>query len=163
MTKEEKRIQTDRMRYTKNKFSSRLVLLAIVFDALYFVSIYRSDVGSYYYSWVIGASIIYNLLFMLAAFLASEGVKNRRNGYTVMLTLLGVMQFARIFYIPMKAHGATVTVQSQELSVMSDGQFTLVVVCLAASGALCIAAAVTSAIQNRTLAAYMRSIENKPA
>ncbi len=163
MTKEEKRIQTDRMRYTKNKFSSRLVLLAIVFDALYFVSIYKSDVGSYYYSWVIGASIIYNLLFMLAAFLASEGVKNRRNGYTVMLTLLGVMQFARIFYIPMKAHGATVTVQSQELSVMSDGQFTLVVVCLAVSGALCIAAAVTSAIQNRTLAAYMRSIENKPA
>lgn len=163
MTKEEKRIQTDRMRYTKNKFSSRLVLLAIVFDALYFVSIYKSDVGSYYYSWVIGASIIYNLLFMLAAFLASEGVKNRRNGYTVMLTLLGVMQFARIFYIPMKAHGATVTVQSQALPVMSDGQFTLVVVCLAVSGALCITAAVTSAIQNRTLAEYMRSIENKPA
>ena len=55
---EDRIIKTDRMRYTKNTASSRLALLAIVFDVLYFVSIYQSDVGSYYYSIIIGASVI---------------------------------------------------------------------------------------------------------
>ena len=67
MTPEERTIQKDRMRYTKDKLSANLVLAAIVLDALYFVSIYQTDVGTYYYTWVIGASIIYNLLFMLSA------------------------------------------------------------------------------------------------
>ena len=42
--------QTDRMRYTKNTASSRMALLAIVFDVLFFVSIYKSDVGTHYYT-----------------------------------------------------------------------------------------------------------------
>ena len=46
MTRDDLTIKRDRMRYTKDKTSSRLVLLAIVLDALYFVSIYKSDVGS---------------------------------------------------------------------------------------------------------------------
>ena len=68
-------IKKDRLRFTKNVLSSNLTLLAIVFNALYFVSIYKSDVGSYYYTWMIGISVVYNLLFMLAAFLspAEEG------------------------------------------------------------------------------------------
>ena len=69
-------IKKDRMRFIKNKMSSNLILLAIVANALYFVSIYRSDVGNYYYKIFIGASIVYNLVFMLTAFLSSEGVKN---------------------------------------------------------------------------------------
>lgn len=63
-----KTIQMDRMRYTKNTLSANLVLLAIVADALYFVSLYQSDVGTYYYNILIGASVVYNLVFMLAAF-----------------------------------------------------------------------------------------------
>ena len=68
---ETKTIQLDRMRYTKNVFSSRMVYLAILFDVLYFVSIYESDVGNWYYTWLIGLSIVYNLVFMLISFLAS--------------------------------------------------------------------------------------------
>ncbi|MBR1685838.1 MAG: hypothetical protein IJ708_11950, partial [Clostridia bacterium] len=49
-------VSLDRMRFIKNSFSSRMALLAIVFDVLYFISIYKSDVGSYYYSIPIGAS-----------------------------------------------------------------------------------------------------------
>ena len=63
-------IPLDRLRYTKNKLAADLVLLAIVFDVLYFVSLYKSDVGQYYYSMLIGVSIIYNLIFLLTAFLA---------------------------------------------------------------------------------------------
>ena len=39
-------IRTDRMRYEKNKTSSNLAILAIVFNALFFVSIYKSNVGT---------------------------------------------------------------------------------------------------------------------
>ena len=69
-------IKKDRLRFTKNKLSANLSLLAIVFNAFYFVSIYKSDVGNYYYKLIIGISVVYNLLFMLAAFLSSEGVKS---------------------------------------------------------------------------------------
>ena len=72
---DDRSVQLDRMRYTKNTASSRLALLAIVFDVLFFISIYKSDVGAYYYTMTIGGSIIYNLIFLLAAFLCSEGVK----------------------------------------------------------------------------------------
>lgn len=82
MTRENLAVSRDRMRYTKDKLSANLVLAAIVLDALYFVSIYQSDVSTWYYNWVIGASIILNLLFLLTAFLASEGVKSRKSGFT---------------------------------------------------------------------------------
>ena len=48
MTPEERLIKTDRMRYTKDKFAANLILLAILLDALYFISIYKTDVGTYY-------------------------------------------------------------------------------------------------------------------
>lgn len=159
MSQDNRLVKKDRMRYTKDKLSSNLVLLAIVFDVLYFVSIYQTDVGSYYYTWMIGASIIYNLLFMLSAFLASEGVKNRKTGYTGLLLAIGVMQIVRIFYLPAKAHSAVVVVSGAEVTVMGGGQYAYVVVCLAVSAVCCLVAAATSYINNKTLAEYMRSIE----
>ena len=161
MTLEERNIKVDRMRYTKDKTSSMLIMLAIVLDALYFVSIYKTDVGTYYYTWVIGASIVYNLLFLLMAFLASEGVKNRKTGYTGMLIGLGVMQFVRIFYLPAKAHAATVEIQKEVVEVMSNSQYYTVVALLAVSGVLCIAGAIISFINNKTLADYNRAMGNK--
>lgn len=159
MTQENQLIKKDRMRFTKDKLSANLLIAAIVFDCLYFVSIYKTDVGSYYYTWVIGASIIYNLLFLLIAFLASEGVKNRKTGYSGLLAGIGLMQFVRMFYLPAKAHAALVTVNGQEVTAMGDGQYLYVLVCLAVSGICCVVAAVTSYINNKTLADYMRSIE----
>lgn len=163
MTQEEKLIKYDRMRYTKDKTSANLVLAAIVLDCLYFVSIYKSDVGSYYYTWVIGASIIYNLLFLLTAFLASEGVKNRKTGYTAMLICIGIMQVVRIFYLPAMAHSATVTINGVDTAVMADSQYYYVVACLAISAVCCVAAAVNSHINNKNLADYMRTLENQSA
>ena len=84
---EQKQIRLDRMRYTKNTRSSRLALLAIVFDVLYFVSIYSSDVGSWYYSLLIGASIVYNLLFMLMAFLSSASSPTMIYSCLVIITM----------------------------------------------------------------------------
>lgn len=159
MTQDVKTLKKDRMLYTKDKLSANLIIFAIVFDALYFISIYKMDIGSYYYTWEIGASIIINLLFLLSAFLASEGVKNRRSGYTGMLIFLGILQFIRVTQLPARAHAATV----EGARVMEDGQYYYVIGCLIASGVCCIVAAVTSYINNRTLQQYIKSLENKSA
>lgn len=163
MTQNDLFIKRDRMRYTKDSFSSGLVLLAIVFDVLYFVSIYQTDVGRYYYTWMIGASVIYNLLFLLIAFLASQGVKSRKDGYGVTLLVIGLLQVGRIFYLPANAREATVEIGEEVLEVMSTGQYTYVVICLAASAVCCVVAAVSSYISNQQLAQHMRELEKQSA
>ena len=96
---EEVYIRKDRMRFTKNTLASTLAIVAIVFDVLYFLNIYKSDVnhnvGNFYYQIRIGGSIILNLLFMLAAFLSSEGIKNYKVSYGYVLGVLGVIQLVR--------------------------------------------------------------------
>ena len=96
---EDRAIRLDRMRFIKNTLSSSLALLAILFNVFYFINIYKSDihtnVGNFYYQIRIGASIIYNLIFMLAAFLSSEGIKNYKIQYAYILAALGIGQIAR--------------------------------------------------------------------
>ena len=145
MTQNIQNVAVDRLRYTKDSFSSTMAILAIVFDCLFFVSIYQSDVGTYYYTWMIGVSIVYNLVFLLAAFLASESVKNRKSGYSGILILLGVVQFARIFILPAQARAATALINGVEVPVMGSKQFIYVTACLVLSGVCCIVAAVVSA------------------
>lgn len=154
-------IKKDRLRFTKNKLSANLTYLAIVVNALYFVSIYSSDVGTWYYKYLIGISVLYNLIFMLVAFLASEGVKNYNLGYGVALGVLGVGQIIRIFILPMSAHTETIKLGEIEQIVMSDGQFLLVSVYLIASAALCIIAGVVAVAKTTTLRAYEAELEKR--
>lgn len=154
-------IKKDRLRFTKNVFSSNLTLLAIVFNALYFVSIYRSDVGSYYYTWMTGISVVYNLLFMLAAFLSSEGVKAYKLGYSFVLIGLGAGQLIRILIIPVKAHGTTISMNGEEVAAMGDSQFMWVCIFLIASAALCIIAGLVSFAKTRTLTSYLAELSER--
>ena len=163
MTQEERSIQTDRMRYTQDTMSANLVLVAIVMDALYFVSIYQSDVSTWYYNWVLGASIICNLLFLLTAFLASEGVKSRKTGFTLPLIALGIFQVVRIFYLPALAHSSTVVIAGEEIAVMGDSQYFYTIVCLAVSAVCCVVAAVISHMNNKKLADHMKTLETQSA
>lgn len=160
---EEKSIRLDRMRYTKNTLASSLAVLAIVFDVFYFISIYESNVGSWYYNILIGASILYNLVFMLAAFLSSEGIKNYKIGYSYAMIVLGILQLVRIFIYPMKAHAAAVTIQEQAVIVMETRQFIFCVVWLLASAACLLAGAVVGMIRSRQLRAYNASLDAKAA
>ena len=149
----DREIRTDRMRFVKNTSSSRLCYLAILLNVLYFISIYKSDVGSWYYQILVGGSIVYNLLFMLMAFLASEGVKNYQANFSWLLYVLGILQVARIFILPMQAHQAVIKIGSAEMVVMQTPQFIRCVVYLAGSAACLIAAAV---INQRKAAALAR-------
>ena len=94
---EEQLIQRDRMRFTKNTLSSGLALLAILFNVLYFVSIYKSDVGSYYYNILMGASVLYNLIFMLVVFLSSEGVKSYKAAFLTQVDFEALKKHAEMW------------------------------------------------------------------
>ena len=156
-------IRLDRMRYVKNTASSRLCYLAILLNVFYFVSIYKSDVGSWYYQILIGASIVYNLLFMLMAFLASEGVKNYQASYSKLLYGLGAGQIARIFILPLQAHQALVKIGGAETAVMGNGQFIRVIIYLAGSAACLLAAGVINQSKCTALAGHLKTLEAKEA
>lgn len=160
MTQEERLIQKDRMRFIKNKLPANLAILAILFDVFYFVSIYQSDVRDYYYTMMIGGSILYNLVFMLACFLSSEGLKNYKMGYAWLIGVLGIGQIVRIFVIPAQAHATELKKVGR---VMGDSQYAFVVVCLVVSAACCLAAAVIGGIRSKTLKQYLAELETKSA
>ncbi len=162
-TQDERFIARDRMRFIKNTQSSSLCYLGILFDVFYFVNLFKSDVGSYYYTIQIGIAIVYNLIFLLVAFLASEGVKNYKKSYSYILFVVGALQFARIFYIPAKAHGATTLINNVETTVMGNGQFTTIVVYLCISGICLLLAGWINLKKCNALEEHMKSIEGQVA
>ncbi len=149
-------LKKDRMRFVKNKTSSNLAYLAIIFNVLYFISIYSSDVGNHYYTILIGVSVVYNLLFLLAAFLSSEGLKNYKISYAVVIAVIGAMQIVRIFGFPID--GITNTI-SDGTKVMSTGQFVYVVCMLSLSATCAIASGVIGIVRAKELEAYKKSIQ----
>lgn len=149
-------IKKDRLRYTKNKMSSSMTYLAILFNVLYFVNIYQSDVNTYYYTMTIGFSVLCNLVFLLVAFLSSEGVKNYKMNYALILILLGVVQIARMFGIPRMAHSAMTTIDAVEVLVMDDKQYMTVIILLALSAASCFVAGINGIIKTSVLQKYKK-------
>ena len=160
---EEKLIQRDRMRFVKNTMCANLCYIGLLFDVFYFVLLYRSDVGTYYYTIQIGASIVYNLLFLLIVFLASEEVKNYNKRYSYILLAVGAMQIVRIFVIPMSAHAAKIVVDSAEIAVMGNSQFIRSVIYLVVSAACLIVSAVVNIIRCSTLEAHNKYLESQKA
>ncbi len=154
---DDQNIKVDRMRYSKNTQSSRLALLGLVLDVLFFVSIYKfvckdsSNADNFYYTALMGASILYNLVFMLATFLASEGVKNYKPKFSYLLFFLGAVQIVRIFIYPVNAHAAP--------GVMGDFQFIRLIVYLVGSALCLIAAALINLGKSRALTAHIASME----
>jgi len=155
---DDKQVRLDRMRYTKNTLASGLALLSILFDVFFFISIYESNVGSWYYNILIGASILYNLIFLLAAFLCSEGIKNYKIGYSYVMIALGIGQIIRIFIYPVRAHGASVTIQEQAVTVMENPQFIRCVLYLAISAACLFVGAFVGMTRSKQLKAHLASL-----
>ena len=158
---EEKVIKRDRMRFVKNTLCSNLCYLGILLNVFYFVLLYRSDVGTYYYNIQIGASIVYNLLFLLIVFLSSEGVKNYGRSYSYILLAAGAMQIVRIFVIPLAAH--TTMIEGTGTAVMQSSQFIRSCIYLAVSAACLLISAVANLIRCRELDEHMKTLEAQGA
>ena len=152
-------IKKDRLRYTKNTASSTLALIAIIFNVLYFISIYdtlEELVGSYYYTYTMGFSVLCNLLFLLFTFLCSEGVKNYKYSYSVGLIFLGIFQLVRILGYPSDATKVTIGQSGQ--AVMTQDQFTWVIICLIVSAVFCFASSLVGFYKTYTLKKYLAQI-----
>ena len=156
MERDVKEIKKDRLLYTQNKISANLTYLGIVFGIFYFVSIYQSDVNNYYYTFTIGLSVIYNLMFLLIAFLSSEGLKNYKISYAFMIIAVGIMQIVRIWGIPMDAHTTMTIVEGIETLVMDDSQFQYCCIALIVSAACCILAGLIGIYKTVMLNNYKR-------
>ncbi len=174
MNEELTTIQQDRMRFTKNTTSSRLALLAIVFNVLFFISIYKVNDRAYY-TWMMGLSIVYNLVFMLAVFLSSEGVKNYKPKFSIVMILLAVGQIIRIFILPGTMHARLVNEAVPVLEdvihvfgynipvtvdnvVMSSGQYIRVVLYLLLSAVCLFAGAIINRRKSKALAAHIANL-----
>ena len=177
---EERLIRRDRMRFTKNTASSRLALLAILLNVLFFVSIYKVN-REEYYVWLMGVSILYNLVFMLAAFLASEGVKKYNVRYSVLMAVLGAGQMIRIFILPAIMHATVyeekipiykvskrmgqqiVGYDKIERLVMPDDQYTRLIVYLGISALCLLAGALINWHKSRELKAQIAASGSQQA
>lgn len=181
----------DLLRYKKNSAAAILTYFAIIFDVLFFASLYSSDYGTstnidmnvVFYKWLIGISVVYNLLFLLAGFLCSEGIKNYKKGYSYVLIVMGVLQVARIFIIPTIAAFGSVERMFEvgifsnfnfsdtqapiiegiglKAPIINEFKFYYMCCCLLASAALCIIAGVNSFIKSTTLQNYMAELKKK--
>ncbi len=159
MTNEDKIIRKDRLRFEKNKLSSGLTYLAILFNVFYFVNLYGYYNNTYYYKILIGASVLYNLIFLLTAFLASEGVKNYKINMSVILIVIGLLQIVRIFYIPLQAHNTILIIDLVERPVMTTGQFIFQVCCLCASCVTAVIAGIFGILRSLELQSRFKEIE----
>ena len=153
-----KDVATDRLRYTKNSISAVFSYIAIALNALYFISIYSTDVGSYFYNYEIGISVIYNLLFMLFVFLASEGVKSYDYKFSLILILIGALQIVRIFGIPLTAYQTVVQVGMKKVQAMEIGQFIWCIVLLSLSAGMAIAGGIIGLVKTKKLRSYEKSL-----
>lgn len=153
-------IKKDRLRYTKNSSSATFAYLAILFNIIYFISIYNYNKysGTFYYNKEIGFSVVCNLLFLLISFLSSEGVKNYKMSYNIVFIPLGLFQLLRIVGIPTKAHNYSFMFEGNYVTVMNDKQFTFACVCLCCSALACFITAITGIKKTITLRNYEKTL-----
>ena len=163
MARNDRFLTRDRMRFTRNSTSAILAYVSILFNVFYYVYLYNFDVGNYYYNAITGVSIVYNLLFLLFAFLSSEGVKNYSNKFALVLMVLGALQIVRIFYIPLNAYRATITIAGETVKVMSDKEFVTIVIFLCISSVAAIVSGIVGIVKTTMLRSHERRLakENK--
>ncbi len=92
-------VRDDIMRYKKNKLGQWLCYGGLAFGCLYIMLLYAYN-NSTFYTVLMGASVLYTLVLLLASFLCAEGVKVYNKRYCIVLLILAVVEFARIFIYP---------------------------------------------------------------
>lgn len=145
-------IQNDIQRYKKNKFGANLALLGLACGCLYFLVLYAQVKNkNYYYNWSIAFDVIYNLFFLLFVFLFSEQVKNYNSKLFPLQLIVGALQIARIFWLPLGGLTA---------EAINWGTFLAMTIALAASGALIIASGVIGFIRSKSVENFNKKLES---
>ena len=154
-------LQKDIMQYKKNKFAANLALLGLLAGCVYFIILYAQvsklkvdfdtyNISLFYYKWSLAVDVIYNLFFLLFVFFFSEQVKNYKRNMFVFQLIIGALQIARIFWLPLTGylHGPT-----------KIGGFLAMAIALGVSGACIIASAVIGYIRSKSLDNFLKAVE----
>lgn len=146
-------VQDDILRYKKNKLGQWLTYGGLAFSCLYVMLLYSFH-NSTFYTMLMGGSVMLTLVMLLAAFLASEGVKVYNKKYCIVLLVLAVIQVVRIFIYPnigWTDQAFWFTINKEQASrdyfgilLSQAASRTLLIIYLIASAGLFAAAAVTS-------------------
>ncbi|HHX80321.1 MAG TPA: hypothetical protein GX692_04565 [Acholeplasmataceae bacterium] len=140
-------VAIDKMKYKKDSLAFALCIFGLLANVLYFFTLYRNN-DNHYYTYQMGISVIYNLLFMLIVFLSAEEVKAYQRRYSYVLFVLGVIQIFRIFYIPKQAYDA---------EIMTAQNYRTLSIYLIISSVFLILAAVRSFWNSTLLKRYIES------
>lgn len=135
-------ISYDMMHYKGNRSSFWLILLAIALNIAMFIIIYRANTSKLAADLQLGFDLIINVVFMLVAFLAAEKTKRYSKEWGIVSFVLGGIQVARIFWIPLYYYlnGG-----------ISSGEFSACVILQACGAAACIFAGALTLIKYRIL------------
>ena len=158
-------IQNDLMRYKKNKFAGNLVLLALVFNCLYFMFVYAQTAangikdtfnnGKTVYSILTGLSVILNLVLLLVMFLTSEELKGYNKKFSIAAWVIAAIQLIRIAGYPLTTYS---TPLSDGKHIFGAGMFILLLVFLVASAGCLIAAGVIGWIRAARLEKFKKDL-----
>jgi hypothetical protein len=141
-------VSIDRKKYKKDGLPYGLTLLGLLVNVFYFFTLYKNN-DNFYYSGLMGISVLYNLLFMLIVFQSAEEIKNYRRKYAIGLFLIGLGQIFRIIFYPRMALNA---------GALSAETYKVIAVYLSLSALLLVAASIISFINSTIL---RRFIEGK--
>lgn len=171
-------VANDILKYKTNKMAANLALLGIVFNALYFCLLY-SFKGAFFSTWEIGISVIITLFSLLITFLASEGIKNYKKKFCIVLLILAAVQIVRIFGLPLAALKTDLAERAAAAaadpvrepvyaftggyffkSITPEGAYTFAVIWLALSAAALVCSAVVGYINCARLEAHNKKLES---
>lgn len=164
-TPNEKIINSDILKYKTNKLAAMLALLGIVFSALYFCLLYSlENTQSDYFTatWKIGFSVLITLFSLLITFLASEGIKNYKKKFCIVLLVLALVQIIRMFGLPLEVlkKGGTFTSGYFFTTITPAVAYAIAVIWLALSAACLVGSAVIGYINCLRLDMHNKKIES---
>ena len=154
-------LQDDILRYKKNKLAANLALLALVFNCLFFMLFYSVH-KNYFYTPLLGASVIVNLVVLLLGFFCSEGIKGYNGKFSYVLFGLAAVQIIRIFIFPLKGMSKDALNGNYYFGIAMNSplQGTILIIFLVLSAACFIASGVYGLIMAIRLKAFQKKIDN---
>lgn len=137
------------LRYSSNKFSFWLIILAIIFNCLAFLDYYgKKGITPDIF---LGLDVVINILVLLACFVSAEEVKAYRSAFAYAAFGLAGIQIARIFFIPLLHFKALIDYGSFIYIIVL---YILSAICLIAGGVICL-------FRSNILTNYLNSINKE--
>ncbi len=148
-------MRAELMRYRNDSLSYGLALLGLALNACYLMFLYSAPGVKLTddYGVIVGIDTIFNIIYLLIAFLVAEKVKTYTLNWCWPSLVLGIMQIPRILFpIALSAQGQ-----------LETGRNILLIVFLVLSSVCMIACCATSFIKSNKLHAHLKTIKNEVA